>query len=314
MQTNYEVFVIVAEEMSISKAALHFSVTEQCISDHIKRIEKQFGLQFFTRKPRFQLTEAGKSMLQSLQQMQAVESMMLKNMEQRTKGEKGSFVVGINSSRAQVLLPQILPEYYEKFPEVKISFLMDDTVILEQRLLEAKIDLFFGINTQYHENFSYQLLRNENIGFIVSEGLLRKHFNEAEYTNILLHPNLKYFTHLPFLGSYKTGAINFLLQSYLKANHMELYNTYDISDVETQLSLCSKGLFAMFCPQMLLSKVNRHNAHCEKKEYIHVLNLEAFRNKLRLDLVSLQHAEKPYYLKEFEKKIQEVVRKLYINN
>ena len=74
MQANQEIFMLVAEEMSISKAAQRAFVSQQCVSDHIKRMEQHYGVQLFTRKPRFQLTEAGQSMLQSVRKIQAIES------------------------------------------------------------------------------------------------------------------------------------------------------------------------------------------------------------------------------------------------
>ena len=58
MQVNQEIFLYVAEELSISKAAKRAFVSQQCVSDHINRLEKNYGVKLFTRKP-FALTEAG---------------------------------------------------------------------------------------------------------------------------------------------------------------------------------------------------------------------------------------------------------------
>jgi DNA-binding transcriptional LysR family regulator len=309
MQTNYEIFILVAEEMSISGASKRAFVSQQCVSDHIKRIEQQYGLLFFTRKPRFQLTPAGESLLQSLYKIKSIESMMQKDMTQRLLGETGSFTMGINASRAQVVLPWVLPDYNKDFPDVEISFLMDDTIGLEEKLLQGKIDLFFGVNTHYNKDFDYIHLFEDRICLVVSEGLLKKRFNDREYAHILSKGDLRYFEDILFSRSYITGAINHLLKNHLDSNNLKLQTPYRISDIDTQISLCAKGLCAMFCPQMLLAKIPIHNENCSKEEYIHILPIEGFNESLRLDLVSLKHIEKPNYIKAFQNKLFDAVKK-----
>jgi len=44
LQANQEIFLLVAEEMSISRAAQRAFVSQQCVSDHIKRMEQNYLL------------------------------------------------------------------------------------------------------------------------------------------------------------------------------------------------------------------------------------------------------------------------------
>lgn len=107
MQANQEIFMLVAKEMSISRAAQKAFVSQQCVSDHIKRMEQHYGVKLFTRKPRFQLTEAGASMFASLQKIQALEMSLQNHMAEYASGCRGSFTMGISASRAQVILPRL---------------------------------------------------------------------------------------------------------------------------------------------------------------------------------------------------------------
>jgi DNA-binding transcriptional LysR family regulator len=121
MQINHEIFLLVAEEQSISRVAQRKFLTQQCVSDHIKRLEGQFAVQLFTRKPRFQLTQHGHELVAYLRKIRQIEENMYQKMDMRAHGERGSFTMGISSSRSQIVLPWILPEYYARFPEVKIN-------------------------------------------------------------------------------------------------------------------------------------------------------------------------------------------------
>lgn len=303
MQTNQEIFMLVAEEMSISKAAQRAFVSQQCVSDHIKRMEQHYGVRLFTRKPRFQLTEAGHSMLQSIRKIQAIESSLEENLAKHAHGTKGSFTMGISASRAKIILPQIMPEYSHTFPDVEIRFFMNDTVVLEENLRKGNLELFLGVNTRYSDDLSFLPLCEDPLRFIISEGLLRRHFgnNAAHFTDSEI--DLQEFASIPFIKSYSTSVVNRMLQDYLDEHHILLSSSYLLSDTDTQISLCAKGVGTGIAPYMLLSRIQEHNKSCPREEYLHILPLKNFHKTLRIDLVSLNYIEKPLYIRTFENMI-----------
>lgn len=308
MQTNHEIFLLVAEEMSISRAAKRAFVSQQCVSDHIKRLESSYNIQLFTRKPRFQLTEAGHTMLNSLQKIKAIESNLQDNLRQCADGTKGHFTMGISASRAQIILPWIMPEYNKLFPKVEVSFFTNDTIVLKENLLKGNVHLFLGVNTPYSEDLDFTPVCKDELCFMISDGLLKQHFNNTAQHILSNEINLKDFENVPFIKSYFTGAINSVLREHLYKYQINLSFPYQISDTDTQILLCSKGLGAVISSHMLLSRVASHNANCEKNEYIHVLPIKDFKEYLRIDLVSLKDINKPLYIKEFEDLLTEVVK------
>ena len=56
-------FIAVAEELNISQTARRLYITQQALSDQIRKLEKQYGAVFFERRPRFKLTYQGEQML-----------------------------------------------------------------------------------------------------------------------------------------------------------------------------------------------------------------------------------------------------------
>lgn len=311
MQTNHEIFLLVAEEMSISRAAERAFVSQQCVSDHIKRLENQHNIQLFTRKPRFQLTEAGHTMLNSLQKIKAIESNLQDNLLQRAEGNKGRFTMGIGASRAQVVLPWIMPEYRQRFPNVEVHFFTNDTIILEENLLKGNVNLFLGVNTPYRDDLSFSPVCKDELCFIISDGLLRRHFGAEADSIINKEVDLKKLERIPFIKSYSTSAINSVLEEHMNKYQINLRFPYQISDTDTQVSLCAKGIGAVITSKMLLSKVSAHNFNCRKSEYIHIMPVKNFNEYLRIDLVSLKNIEKPLYIKEFEDLLLKVVRSKY---
>lgn len=301
MQVIHEVFMLVFEEMSVKRAAERAFVTQQCVSNHIKRLEKMYKVDLFTRKPRFQPTEVGKALYRSLLKIKAIEQGIHYELQQYCEGTSGSFSMGISASRAQIVLPLILPKYYEAFPNVEISFIMGDTIALEEELLQGKIDLLFGVNTRNNQLFEYIPIWKDEICLIISDGLLRKKFGTQADKIVLEKADLRQFQDVPFIQSNLAGAIDSIMQNYLDKNHISLHSPYHISDTNTQLSLCAKGLCASLNPKMLLSNISNYNLHCcRPEEYIHIISLDGFNEYLRIELVFLKDIIMPPYLREFQ--------------
>ena len=313
MQVNQEIFVLVAEELSISRAAQRAYVTQQCVSDHIKRLEQQYGVALFTRKPRFLLTEHGQELLSVFRQIKRLEQSAQVRMAKRAQGERGSFRMGISPSRASVILPWILPEFYERFPEINVSFLLNDTVLLEESLQKREIDLFLGVNTRYHEDFEYLSLGQDEICMTISDGLLNRLLGGSVVALETAGLDLRLLERVPFIKSSSTSAVNQLMDGYMAWHKIKLDFPYQISDTATQISLCATGVCAAFVPKMLLSGIQHRNLYCPKEEYIHVVSLaqpEGASKYLRIELVSRKGAP-PKFIHAFERILRDAISTQY---
>lgn len=47
MNNGFKMFLLAAEELNFSRAAHRAFVTQQCLSDHIKRLEETYHVLFF---------------------------------------------------------------------------------------------------------------------------------------------------------------------------------------------------------------------------------------------------------------------------
>ena len=96
MKIGFEVFLVVARELSITKAANELHITQQCASDHIKRLEKEYNVVLFERRLKFRLTQAGEIMLHNLLNIQIMETSMSRSLAGIAEGTVGSFTLGIS--------------------------------------------------------------------------------------------------------------------------------------------------------------------------------------------------------------------------
>ena len=240
MKQSFKIFMTVAEELSIVKAAKRSFVTQQCVSDHIKRLEEEYGVLLFNRKPHLSLTEAGEVMFQYLRSTKILESNMERTLQEMSAGRKGSFTVGLSTSRAQIILPLVLPKYYELFPEVEVSFYVNDTVILEKCLMDGSIDLFLGVNASHNPAFHTMPIISDKIQLIISEHLFQQHFGSKMLSEFYSGVDLTAFSGVPFSLYYETGAMNVIIRQHLSDCGISLEKTpYHISDCDTHILLLS---------------------------------------------------------------------------
>ena len=62
-------FLLVAEELNITRAAERLYISQQSLSNHISNMEKELDVKLFTRSPKLSLTYAGDLLVETATQI-----------------------------------------------------------------------------------------------------------------------------------------------------------------------------------------------------------------------------------------------------
>ena len=289
MTPSLKMFLVVAEEMSISKAAARSFVTQQCVSDHIKRLEDEYGVVLFKRRPRLSLTQEGKVMLKVVKEMENLEEKLKLQLENIKENRIEKLVIGINATRINILLPKLLPIYHKLYPNVIISFVRHETRELEQMLLKGSIDMFVGVNTHTNPQFRTVALGTDKLHILLSAKMVEKYFSLDEETirNMRKGLNFSQLKDIPFVGNFEGSTLNELVNYYTEKSGIELNNLYYTGDYDTQIALCTANLAAVACPTMILNKVLEYNKKVSKDEKIYIFPLNNQSEELKIELICL---------------------------
>lgn len=293
MTPSLKMFLVVAEEMSISKAAARSFVTQQCVSDHIKRLEDEYGVVLFKRRPRLSLTQEGKVMLKVVKEIENLEEKLKLQLENIKENRIEKLVIGINATRINILLPKLLPIYHKLYPNVIISFVRHETRELEQMLLKGSIDMFVGVNTHTNPQFRTVALGTDKLHILLSAKMVEKYFSLDEETirNMRKGLNFSQLKDIPFVGNFEGSTLNELVNYYTEKSGIELNNLYYIGDYDTQIALCTANLAAVACPTMILNKVLEYNKKVSKDEKIYIFPLNNQSEELKIELISNREVE-----------------------
>lgn len=138
-------FVAVAEELHFNRAAERLHMAQPPLSQQIKQLEAELGVELFQRrtKRQVQLTEAGQVLLQAAYRIQAQLEQAVSDTQRAGRGETGTLMIGFTSTVVYDVLPAILSQYRQQFPQVKLTLQELTTTQQEEALLNHQIEVGF---------------------------------------------------------------------------------------------------------------------------------------------------------------------------
>jgi DNA-binding transcriptional LysR family regulator len=131
---------------NFSRAAEYLHIDQPPLTQRIKALEKKLKIELFDRKRKpLQLTAAGKIFLAETQLAVASLDRAITRAQQAHRGEIGFLSIGIASSIANTLLPDILRTFCDRFPDVELELreLTADRQI--QELQERRLNIGFEV-------------------------------------------------------------------------------------------------------------------------------------------------------------------------
>lgn len=120
--TEYEMLVVLAEELNMRKAAMRLYVTQSALSQRLQTIENSWNTKIFFRSQRgLMLTPAGEKIVQLAKEMLTKTKRVKEEIGQMYGEISGTLTLAVASIIAQHWLPPILKRFTELYPNVKVS-------------------------------------------------------------------------------------------------------------------------------------------------------------------------------------------------
>ena len=204
----YEVY----KERSFTKAAQNLYISQPSLSARIKKIEEIIGEPLFDRSTTpLQLTEVGKVYIEAAEEITQIEQRVENYINDLAGLKTGNLALGASTLFAAYVVPSLITQFNQKFPDVHIQLIEGNTAELEEMLGSNALD--FVIDNYHYDSILYnkELYCEENIllavpkHFAVNEelGMYQLSYKNIKNKNYL---NQKYpavplgrFADLPFI-------------------------------------------------------------------------------------------------------------------
>ena len=135
-------FTVVARELNITRAAEKLNMSQPPLSNQIKALEGELGVQLFIRSKRhLELTEEGALLLRRAVQMQELADKTRQEIASLREGMTGTVYLSMVEGRAPFLAAQWIAGFREEFPLVRYNLWNGSSDDVLDRLRKGLADL-----------------------------------------------------------------------------------------------------------------------------------------------------------------------------
>ncbi len=190
MDYRDEVFMMVAEKLSFSKAAQALFISQPAVTKHIKELEQRFQTNLFERQGnKITLSIAGELCYCKLKNIQQQYHELNYELGQINAIHQGSLSIGASSTIAQYVIPEILAKFHKQYPLIQLQLHNGNSEDTIKKLNAHEIDLALVENKRSEKHIRYATLLHDEIIAVASptkQVALQKELQIADLQNIPL--------------------------------------------------------------------------------------------------------------------------------
>lgn len=246
-------FSEMAKDLHITRTANRLFVSQQTLSNHLARLEEYYGTRLLHRKPSLSLTCAGEFVLAFAEVVQKEHTNLRDILSDVEHQERGVLRFGASPLRVNACLPEVLPRFSQRYPNVEVRVTDEISEKLEPLVLSGELDFAAVLSCTPKPELVAQKLMVDPVYLCVPDELLRRYYPEqaAGLKAQAIHGvRIESMARLPLclhnnrLGQRLTEC--FTEQGVAPRAYLTS------SDTQVSLSMCGKGLAACFATHMSL--------------------------------------------------------------
>jgi LysR family transcriptional regulator, low CO2-responsive transcriptional regulator len=229
-------FCVLARTGSFTQTARELHLTQSGISHSIKALEGDVGCRLLDRLgKKVVLTQAGEQFLHhSTRILQEMENARV-SLGHLGKWGKGRLRLGASTTACQYVIPPVLREFKESFPDHAITLEPGDTPELVSSLLNHRVDLALCLEPGNDPQLEFHHLFTDELQFIVGAMHPWAQAGRVERAEI---PRMNYIL-------YGKRSITFrLIQEYFRREQMVLNSVLEVGSMDATKELVKLGLGA----------------------------------------------------------------------
>ncbi|MFE5429598.1 LysR family transcriptional regulator [Peribacillus simplex] len=135
-------FVTLVEVKNFTKTAEMLLMSQPSVSLHIKKLEEEFQTKLFLRSPKFlKVTLTGEILYDRAKQMITIYEQTRQDIQEHDRSIKGELKIGASFTIGEYILPSLLIELQEDYPELELQVVIGNTEEIVQAVRLYKVDI-----------------------------------------------------------------------------------------------------------------------------------------------------------------------------
>ncbi|MFJ7469636.1 LysR family transcriptional regulator [Peribacillus frigoritolerans] len=135
-------FVTLVEVKNFTKTAETLLMSQPSVSLHIKKLEEEFQTKLFLRSPKFlKVTLTGEILYDRAKQMITIYEQTKQDIQEHDRSIKGELKIGASFTIGEYILPSLLIDLQEEYPELELQVIIGNTEEIVQAVRLYKVDI-----------------------------------------------------------------------------------------------------------------------------------------------------------------------------
>lgn len=157
MDYRDSVFMSVAENLSLSKAAHDLNISQPAVTRHIKLLEERYKTNLIERKGnRIYLTRAGEKVYNAFKEIAQEYRNLDFEIGHLHNSISGEFRIGASSTISQYVIPKVIASFHKRYPEIIIYLMNGNSFEMEKLLLDNQVDIALVENLSSQPGIRYK--------------------------------------------------------------------------------------------------------------------------------------------------------------
>ena len=200
-----EYFVTVAKYKNITKASQELYISQPSLSKYIKKLEDTLGTPLFDRCGHaFSLTYAVERYLENAQEILKIRNKITCEINDICKNNKGRLNIAVPSTRGSYMIPDTLPIFKSKYPNVEVNLIEGSSANAEKALISGDADLAVFNYPIKHPELESKTLGKEELTLAMSsdnplcKSSVKKNEHKYPWIDINSLKNENFILHFPY--------------------------------------------------------------------------------------------------------------------
>ena len=241
---NLQYFIAIAEEQSISAAARKLFVSQQALSEHVKKMENELGVPLFKREPSLSLTVAGECLLEGGKKILSTYEQTLANIVSVTDERRSKITIGISTYDLPPFLPELIRAYSNKYPNYEVSVIKRQHNDIAHNMMG--VDLYVTYLPLDDSLAKVQIVEDDSYAILLTKTLMEQHFGDewpAACKVLSSSQSLSQYAALPFvILKDRHGHVAHDIAEIFETQHFMPKTGFVSENGDLNFDMCLKGM------------------------------------------------------------------------
>jgi DNA-binding transcriptional LysR family regulator len=247
--TSLELFITVAQERNLTRAARLQHLAVSAVSKRITELESQIGSPLLVRNARgVELTPAGQSLLFYARQLKQTVEQLDSELGEYASGVKGHVRIHAITSALSQFLPDDVARFVQLYPQIKFDIEERVGSAVIRAVADGRADLGIIAMQTASQGLETVPYRNDELALVVPAGHVLASRKSIRFKEVLEHE---------FVGPHLESSVHTLLTSEAEKLGMAIKLRIRISSFDCMCRMVSTGLGLAVLPLSVVKQYMR---------------------------------------------------------